>query len=126
MDLQGMMAWVIPFLTVANIIITWINSKSKKDIASATEMTELKSEVNELRNELKNKVDAIRFTEVVGKIDALTDMVKDLMGKMHSVLNDSNTNSTQIEVSQTKIVAIEARLKKHDEKLEAIIEKLNN
>ena len=126
MDLQGMMAWVIPFLTVANIIITWINSKSKKDIASATEMTGLKSEVNELRNELKNKVDAIRFTEVVGKIDALTDMVKDLMGKMHSVLNDSNTNSIQIEVSQTKIVAIEARLKKHDEKLEAIIEKLNN
>lgn len=43
---------------------------------------------------------------------------------MKSVLNDSNTNATQIEVNQTKIIAIEARLKKHDEKLEAIIERL--
>lgn len=119
MDLQGLMVWAMPFFTVGNIVIMWINSKSKKDVASATEMTELKSEVKELKNELKNKVDMVLFTEVVGKIDALTDMVKTLMGDMHSVLNDSNVNATQIEVSQTKIVAIEARLKKIENKIES-------
>ena len=117
MNIQEIAVWMIPLFTVANLIITWVNSKSKKDIASASEMAELK-------NEMKSKVDAVLFTQVVGKIDTLTDMTKQLMANMHSVLNDSNENSKQIEVNMTKIVAIEARLKKHDEKLEAIIERL--
>ena len=110
MDIQEVMVWVIPFLTVANIVITWLNSKSKKDIASATEMAEVKSDIKELRKELDDKVDMVKFTEMMGDIKNIAGMIRKLEGDMHSVLNDSGINANQLAKDQTRLDSIDNRL----------------
>lgn len=61
MDIQGLMVWVIPFLTVANIIITWVNSKSKNDKTDAThialvdaKLETMSKDIEEIKSDIKS------------------------------------------------------------------------
>lgn len=110
MEFSEMIGYIGTILGIIGIIMGWVNSKSKNDKASATEVAEMKAHINDLEKALENKVSIVQFTEMMGEIKGIAGMIKKLEGDMHSVLNDSGVNANQIAKDQTRLDDINNRL----------------